>query len=100
MNFPQEQIGFLFSSFHWVSEIVVKGCHLLDPRFLVAIFVVEQQQFVEFLEFSNFQAECENATTGGVRMSNKNKIDLLRLLRVGVRAGAKIARSRSPSDNF
>jgi hypothetical protein len=62
--------------------------------------MVEQQQFVGFCEFSNYRSTFENATTGGVRMSNKNKIDLLRLLRMGVRTGARIARSRSTSDNF
>jgi hypothetical protein len=73
--------------------MVVKGCQPLDPRFLVAVFMVEQQQLVGFFEFLNFGSTFENATTGGVRVSNNNKIDLLRLLRMGVRAGAKIARS-------
>jgi hypothetical protein len=55
--------------------------------------MVEQQQLVGFFEFLNFRSTVENATTGGVCMSNNNKIHLLRLLRMGVRAGAKIARS-------
>jgi hypothetical protein len=82
------------------SLIVVKGCQPLDPRFLVVVFMVEQQQFVGFFEFSNLGSTFENATTGGVRVPNKKKIDLLCLLRMGVRAGAKIARSNSISDNF
>ena len=81
------------SSYIFRSLIVVKGCQPLDPCFLVAVFMVEQQKFVGFFEFSDFRSSFENAITGGVRVSNKNKIDLLRLLRMGVRAGAKIARS-------
>jgi hypothetical protein len=56
--------------------------------------MVEQQQLIGFFEFLNFGSTVENATTGGVRVSNSNKNDLLRLLRMGVCAGAKIARSR------
>jgi hypothetical protein len=88
------------SSFIFRSLMVVKGCQPLDPCFLVAVFMVEQQQFVGFFEFLNLGSTLENATTGGVRVPNKKKIDLLRLLRMGVRAGAKIARSNSISDNF
>jgi hypothetical protein len=80
------------SNFIFRSLIVVKGCQPLDPRFLVAVFMVEQRQFIGFFEFLSFRSTFENATTG-VRVS-----DLLRLLRMGVRAGAEIARSCSTSD--